>query len=160
MSETTTAPPEATPKPQPPAKPAPSGGEQTGPVQLPDDHPLVKKLAMQKDEITALKAAANSGQTEAERVATRLAEVEQRAAEAEARATRRDVALEFRLSKDDAGLLDAITDEKAMRSLAERLAGESDKKRNHVPREGNNPPASGADSETREFVRGLFGSTD
>ena len=104
------------------------------------------------------KAAADSGKTEAEQVAERLAQVEKRAVEAEARAVRRDVALEFRLSKEDAGLLDKITDEDAMRALAERLSVESDKKRNHVPREGNNPrPAS---DPMREFTRNLFANQD
>lgn len=80
-------------------------------------------------------AAETASKTEAER----LADLEKRAATAEARAARRDVAIEFRLSKEDAALLDSITDEKAMRSLAQRLAGEADKKQNYVPGEGNNP---------------------
>lgn len=100
-------------------------------------------------------AAEDASKTEAEKVADRLADFEKRAAEAESKAARRDVALEFGLSKGDAGLLDAITDEKAMRSLAERLAGESDKKRNHVPREGNTPTETGDDR--RDFLRRLTG---
>lgn len=141
-----------TPKPAPPAAKEPAAAE----TRLPDDHPLVTALATLKAENKALKSAADSGKTEAEKVADRLAEVEKQYAQAEARANRREVALEFRLSKEDAGLLDAITDEKAMRSLAERLAGEADKKQNHVPREGNNPkPVQSGDE--REFVRELFG---
>ena len=156
MSEAPTAPAVA-PKAEAP-KPAPPAAKESdaAPVKLPDDHPLVTALETLKAENRALKTAADSGKTEAEKVAERLAEVEKRAADAEARATRRDVALEFRLSTQDAGLLDAITDEKAMRSLAERLAGESDKKRNFVPREGNNPPANAADGSMRDLVRGLF----
>ena len=134
MSDTPTEAPEA-PKPTPPAAKEPAAAD----VRLPDDHPLVTALATLKAENKDLKAAAEAGKTDAERVADRLAEVEQRAAEAEARATRRDIALEYKLSKDDAALLDSLTDEAAMKALAARLAGESDKKRNLVPREGNNP---------------------
>lgn len=153
-STPTTETPEAaeTPKPAPPAAKEPAAAE----VRLPDDHPLVTALATLKAENKALKGAADSGKSEAERVADRLAEVEKQYAQAEARANRRDVALEFRLSKEDAGLLDAITDEKAMRSLAERLAGEADKKQNYVPREGNNPKP-GSDPK-RDFLRGLTGT--
>lgn len=147
------------PKPvPPPATDAPKGGDATAPARLPDDHPLVKTLAAQKDEIKALKTAADSGKSDAEKTAERLAEVEKRAAEAEARAARRDVAIEFRLSKDDAALLDVITDEKAMRSLAERLSQESDKKRgNRVPGEGRTTPPAKSDPK-REFLRDLTGS--
>lgn len=169
MSDSTaTAPPAEGTKPDapeatPPA-PAPNESGTTGPVKLPDDHPLVKTLAAQKDEIKALKAAADSGKTDAEKTAERLAEVEKRATEAEARVLRREVALDpsgdgksSPLSKADAALLDTISDEKAMRALAARLAGESDKKRNHVPREGNNP-TTGSD-DRRDFVRRLTGRT-
>lgn len=93
-----------------------------------------------------------------EKTAERLAKAEQTARDAEARALRREVALEHKLSKDDAALLDAVTDEAAMRALAVRLGGDVGKKKpNHVPREGNNsrPPGS---TDEREFVRGLFGS--
>lgn len=100
-------------------------------------------------------AAEEASKTEAEKVADRLAEFEKRTADAESRAMRRDVAIEFHLTKEDASLLDAITDEDAMRSLAQRLAGESDKKRNHVPREGNPPTATGDDR--RDFLRRLTG---
>lgn len=155
MSDTATQAPSTTtdaPKPTPPAAKEPAAAD----TRLPDDHPLVTALATLKAENKALKGAADSGKTEAERVAERLAEVEQRAAQAEAKAVRRDVALEFRLSQDDASLLDAISDEKAMRALAGRLAGEADKKRNLVPREGNTPTGTG-DDDRRDFLRRLTG---
>src|SRR5690606_9263553 len=85
--------------------------------------------------------------SEAEKAAERLAKAERAAAEAEARALRRDIALEYKLSKDDAGLLDAVSDEDAMRRLAERLAGQAAERdsrvsshRVYVPAEGKNPP--------------------
>lgn len=115
-------------------------------LTLPDDHPLVKTLAEQKKAIRDLKARAakldeieESQKSEAEKAADRLAKAEQRAAEAEAKVLRREIALEHSLSKDDAELLDGLTDEAAMRRLAERLAAASEDKQkqgNHVPSEG------------------------
>lgn len=93
-----------------------------------------------------------ANKSEAERAAERLAKAEQTAAEAEARALRRDIALEHSLSKDDAALLDAVTDEDAMRRLAERLARQATEAANHitnngayVPTEGKTPPALNSD---------------
>lgn len=159
MSESATV--EATaeaPKPTPPPS-APNAGTD-GPVRLPDDHPLVTAYATLKSENKALKETANGSKTEAEKVAERLAEVEKRAAEAEARTMRRDVALEFGLSKDDAALLDAVNGEEAMRSLAQRLSSASDKSKkssNTSPREGITPAGNTTNDEEREFARNLFG---
>lgn len=78
--------------------------------------------------------------SEAEKAADRLAQAEKRAAEAEAKALRREVALAHGLNSDDAELLDNLTDEAAMRRLAERLAAANEDKRkqgNHVPNEGS-----------------------
>lgn len=116
-------------------------------VTLPDDHPLVKTLAEQKKAIRDLKARAakldeieEAQKSEAEKAADRLAQAEKRATEAEAKALRREVALASGLSPDDAELLDNLTDEAAMRRLAERLAAANEDKRkqgNHVPSEGS-----------------------
>lgn len=64
----------------------------------------------------------NASKTEAQRAADAQKAAEERAVAAEARATRREIALEFKLDAKDARLLDSLTDEDAMRSLAERLA--------------------------------------
>lgn len=69
-----------------------------------------------------LAAFEESQKTAEQRAADRLAEAERLTAEANAKLTRRDVALEHKLSAADAALLDTITDEAAMRSLAARLA--------------------------------------
>lgn len=100
--------------------------------------------------------------TEAQRAAERIAAAERKAAEAEAKTLRREIALEHSLSKGDAALLDGVTDESAMRRLAERLAAQSEprKQRNHAPREGGNPNTGDNRSDEREFVRNLFGSAD
>lgn len=116
-------------------------------VTLPDDHPLIKTLAEQKKALKELRARAakldeieEAQKSEAEKAADRLAKAEQRAAEAEAKALRREVALAHGLNSDDAELLDNLTDEAAMRRLAERLAAANEDKRkqgNHVPNEGS-----------------------
>jgi uncharacterized protein (DUF885 family) len=111
------------------------------------------------DELAAIK---ESQKSEADKVAERLAAAEQKAVAAEARALRREIALESKLSPADAALLDAITDEDAMRALAARLAGQVEdgkKNGNVVPREGTTTTTS-ADDPMREFARGLFAKTD
>lgn len=155
MSETVTVTPELV------ADASASDGT-TEPIQLPDDHPLVLSLQAQKAEIKALKEKTRrldqleeSQKTTEEKAAEREAAAERRAAEAEARAVRRETALEFRLSKDDAKLLDAVIDEDAMRALAQRLADDKRKPSNHVPSEGTNQPAPS--DERLAFVRRLTG---
>ena len=162
MSDTSTdVAPNETPKPTPPPS-DPNGAAETDPARLPEDHPLVKTLAAQKDEIKALKAKAarldeieDASKTEAQRAAEAQAAAEQRAVQAEARALRREVALEFSLSKDDVALLDDLTDEDAMRRLAERLAQSATAHRNYVPAEGTNPRPE--PDERREFADFLTG---
>ena len=100
-----------------------------------------------KDNADAAKRLAeieNAQKSEAQRAAERIAEAERKATEAESRALRREVALAHKLTPEDAALLDTITDEDAMRKLAERLAGEADRNRKgalgpYVPQEGNVP---------------------
>lgn len=169
MSSTTTDP-TTTPDPQtePPKPGPPPAATQQPPAEtdptemrLPDDHPLVKAYEAQKAEIRSLK----DQRTDAEKVADRLSEVEQRAAQAEARVLRREVALDptgdgksAPLSKADAELLDTVTDEAAMRALAKRLAADAATQAtngNVVPSEGTNPrPAPDA---KRTFLRELTG---
>ena len=152
--------------PTPPAEQdQPASGDQSAPVKLPDDHPLVTALATQKDEIKELKAKAarlaeieDAQKTAEQKSAEREAAAEKRAADAEARASRREIALDFKLSKDDAALLDTVSDEDAMRALAKRLAVAAEDKRtpnNYVPTEGTalTPP----DDDRLAFVRRLTG---
>jgi len=115
----------------------------------PADYDDLKAKAARLDEIQ------QANKTEAEKAAERLAKAEQAAKEAEARALRREVALEHKLSKDDAALLDAITDEDAMRALAARLAAGAEKKSNYVPREGANTKTAASDDAS--FARELLG---
>lgn len=90
---------------------------------------------------------------EAEKAAERLAKAERAVAEAEARALRRETALEYRLSAEDALLLDAVVDEEAMRALAKRLAqGKADAARDgaYVPSEGRNTTTPALNSDQLE----------
>lgn len=109
------------------------------------------------DELAAIK---ESQKSESERTAERLAAAEQRAAEAEARALRREIALDplgdgkHVLSPKDAALLDAITDEDAMRAFAARLATPAVQNGNTAPLEGD-PPKQQPSDDRYEFVRNL-----
>jgi hypothetical protein len=139
------------PKPTPPAEPADQKPEAEAPQQLPADHPLVKALSAQKDELKALKEKARrldeieeANKSEAQKVAERLAAAEKDAAEARATVLRRDVAIEFKLDKDDAALLDKITDEDAMRSLAARLKPSDEPHGARAPKPDPNQGRSGA----------------
>jgi hypothetical protein len=132
---------------------------------LPDDHPLVKALAAQKEEIKTLKGKAQkldaleeASKTEAQKAADRLAAVEAKALEAERRALRFEIASEFKLSSDDAKLLEHVPSEDGMRAIAAGLAAqgaERKKNGNHVPREGATPPTP-PDDPMRALVAGLF----
>lgn len=102
----------------------------------------------------ALKAKAEGAKS----VEDRLAEMEQRTAAAEASALRSDVAARYGISAEDRDLLLTGTDAETLEAQAKRIAEASERKKkaNIVPREGNNPKATGGDEE-REFVRKLFG---
>lgn len=133
------------------------------PQQLPDDHPLVKTLAAQKQQIKELKEQnqrvdelEQAQLTEQEKAEARVKAAEERAAELEARNNIAEVALEFGLSKEDAGLLKGVSSVEAMRSLAERLAEPAKRKQNHyVPTEGTGTPPP--KDERREFANFLAG---
>lgn len=165
MSDTT----EAGTAPAEPAQPAEPQEGQQGKQPETFDAEYVAKLrreaARYRTEAKANAEAAKrlaeieeAGKSEAEKAAERVAEAERRAAEAEARVLRREIALEHKLDKDDAALLDALTDEDAMRSLAKRLAAPATGK-NYVPREGTTTTTTtSGTADEREFVRELFGS--
>lgn len=142
MSDTTNSPPtpaDVAPKdPAQVSEPEPTKADET------DWKAEARKWEQRAKENKA--AAEAASKSEAERSADRLAAIEKRAAEAEARVMRREVALEHKLSKDDAALLDTVTDETAMRALAERLAEAGSGKHNFVPREGSNDRPGKSDS--------------
>ena len=114
-----------------------------------------KDLQTKAAEFDKLQAA---NQTEAEKAAARLAELE-----AELNNTRRDsmrlkIASEHGITDaDDIDLFLTGTDEETLTRQAKRLAGrEADRKKNgnHVPREG--APPQGNDQGEAQFARNLF----
>jgi len=159
MSETTPVPTDATPKPAPPAQG--DEGEQTPPVEIDWKTKAREWERRAKDNKTAadeLATIKESQKTEAEKATERLASAERKVAEAEARVLRRDVAIEYKLTKGDAAIMDTLTGEDdAMRALAVRLGGQAaDEKKhgNHVPREG--ATSTTVEGEAVETVRELF----
>lgn len=115
-----------------------------------------------KDNKTAaekLAALEESQKTAEQKAADRLAEAERLTAEANAKILRRDVALEHKLTADDAALLDTITDEDAMRSLAARLATTTQKGPAPDPNQGKSPagPVSTGDQFAAFFETQLGG---
>lgn len=140
---------------------------QVDPSKLPDDHPLVKTLAAQKDEIRALKDKAsrldeleNASKSEAEKQAEALAAAQKSLAEAEAKVVRRELALEHKLSKDDAALLDTITDEDALKALAGRLAKAAEPAGPRTPKPDTNQgrPVNGGPRSTADSFADFFRS--
>ena len=120
------------------------------------DYKDLKTKAARLDEIE------QANQTEAEKAAARVAELE-----AELNNTRRD-SLRLKIASahgitdaDDIALFLTGQDEETLTAQAKRLSDrEADRKKNgnHVPREGNNPN-NGKAGDLREFTRGLFGDT-
>lgn len=99
------------------------------PQQLPDDHPLVKTLAAQKEQIRELKERTQqldeleqANLTEQEKAEARVKAAEERAAELEIRNNIAEVAIEYGLTQEDAHLLKGVSDIETMRQIAERLA--------------------------------------
>lgn len=147
------------------------GTEESKPIQLPDDHPMVTALATLKRENRELKASKvrldeleAAQKTAEEKAADREKAAIARAEQAEARALRREVALDPAgdgslpsLSTADAALLDDLTDEDAMRRLASRLANAAaaeqqprTPKPNPAQRKGESKPDD-ADATARAF---------
>ena len=112
------------------------------------------------DELAALK---EQQMTAEQRAAERERKAEARIQEAEARATRREIALDYSLDKQDAMLLDDLTDEDAMRRLAKRLqaAAKAEKSEDGVDstlvrrKQRTDPPLS-QDAQARKVARSVF----
>ena len=156
MSENTAAAPPEAPKPAPPAQAQPEAPSPSWEDIFKGEDPVKVKEALEhsrkwEQRAKENKAAADrlaeieeANKTEAQKAAERLAAAEKEAAEAKATVLRRDIALEFKLSKDDAALLDKITDEDAMRSLAERLKPSDEPAGARPPKPDPNQGRSGA----------------
>lgn len=79
-----------------------------------------------KDAASELAKLREAQMSESERAEARVKAAEERAHELEAANDRKDVAIEYRLSPDDAALLDDLTDPDAMKRLAARLARQAE----------------------------------
>ena len=123
----------------------------------PADYDDLKTKAAKLDEIEA------ANQTEAEKQAKRLADLE-----AELSTTRRD-SLRIKIASangitdaEDIDLFLTGTDEETLTKQAKRLAERTaDRKKSHVvPGEGKTPSSNSGDEGMREFARGLFKRTE
>ncbi|MEU7609544.1 hypothetical protein [Micromonospora sp. NPDC049204] len=156
---------DSTVQPGPTVQPAPAQAPEAKPDEIDwkaKARDWERKAKANADAAKRLGEIEEAQKSEADKAAERLAKAEQTARDAEARALRREVAIDHKLSKDDAALLDSITDEDAMRRLAERLGQQAQDRRkqgNHVPREGNNQHPD-KNSDMRAFARNLFGNVD
>ena len=114
-----------------------------------------KQNKVAADMLTVLE---ESQKTAEQKAADALADAQAKVVEADAKILRRDVALEHKLTADDAAMLDTITDEAAMRSLAARLAPAPDNGP-RAPRPDSNQGKSGQEATTPgdEFAAFLNG---
>ena len=135
-------------------------------LQLPDDHPLVKTLAAQKSAIKELKAKASrldeieeAQKSEAEKVADRLAKADSEVAGIPSKvceALKVHLIAIHEIAPEDAELFLTATDPETLLKQADRLVGQSGKRKNIVPREGRTPNQSLVDP-TRDFLRSING---
>lgn len=118
-----------------------------------------RKVASKFADYDDLKAKAEAGKT----LEGRLASLEAENASIKSEALRSRIQAKHGISDEDAALFLTGADEEALTAQAARLAErEADRKKqgNVAPSEGDNPNPGGGDSETREFVRGLFARAD
>lgn len=112
------------------------------------------------DELATLK---EQQMTAEQRAAERERKAEERIQEAEARAARREIALDYSLDKQDAVLLDDMTDEDAMRRLAKRLQAAAKAEQSEdgvdstlVRRKQRTDPPMSKDAQARKVARSVF----
>ena len=168
MSDTTTdatATTDQAPKPTPPPA-APNGSEadKSTPEQLPEDHPLVKALAAQKDEIKALKARTarldeieDAQKSDAERAAEALANAQAEAAKAHTELLRyRTAAAHGITDAEDIELFLTGTDEDTLERQAKALAARTNA--NAGPRAPKPDPNQGRTGDRPPTTGELFAS--
>jgi hypothetical protein len=140
--------------------------EHTEAEKFPADHPLVKTLAAQKAQLKELKAKASrldeieeAQKSEAEKVADRLAKADAEVATVPAKvceALKAHLIAIHEIAPEDAELFLTATDPETLLKQADRLVGQSGKRKNIVPREGRNPNPAPTDP-TRDFLRSING---
>ncbi len=115
-----------------------------------------KDLKGKADQFDQLQA---SHQSETEKLAQRIAEMEKANVDLQRSTLRSRIQAKHGISDEDAELFLTGGDEESLTKQAERLtAREADRKKsgNHVPREGHTPPPL-AESDERAAARALFG---
>ncbi|CQD07255.1 hypothetical protein BN970_01365 [Mycolicibacterium conceptionense] len=145
-----------------------SATEPEQPKELPADHPLVKKLEIQKAEIKDLKGKAaqlaaieEAQKSDAEKAADRIAKAEAESASVPAKvaaALKEHLVGLHQIDADDAELFLTAEEPDVLLKQVTRLLDRSDKRRNknHVAREGENPTATASEEAT--FARDFFSS--
>lgn len=148
-TEPTPTPPAApAPVPTPPAAPA-GAGANSDPIQLPEDHPLVKAYAAQKEQIKSLKGAQidpeelkrlreldEASKTEAQKAAEKLAEYEAKVKEYE---TKEQIAAWAKeVSKETEVPVDLLRG-----STKEELQAHAEQLKPLIGQPGGQPPAPG-----------------
>ncbi|MEC4840537.1 hypothetical protein R2360_13720 [Mycobacteroides chelonae] len=139
-----------------------SKGAQQQPITLPDDHPLVKTLAANKNEIKELKAKAarldeieEAQKTQAQKDAERIATAEAEAAAVPSRVAaglKEHLVTLHEIDAEDAELFLTATEPELLLKQITRLLGQTDKqsKTHHVPREGTS--GRGKPNSKRQFL--------
>ena len=149
-----------------PVDPNGAGG---APTQLPDDHPLVKTLAAQKDEIKVLKEKAarldqieQANRTDAEKAADRIAAAEAEVAGVPAKvaAGLRDALVSLGVVTEDRKILLTATEPAALLEQVKAIQSLPAAKSGRAPLQGRTPPTDPAADDEREFARQLFGKAD
>lgn len=119
------------------------------------DYEDLKVKAAKLDEIE------QANQTEAEKAAKRVADLEAELNNTRRESNRLKIAAEHGITDaDDIELFLTGTDEETLTKQAKRLADrDADRKKNgnRVPREGHTPPVQSGDEDRRAFVRQLTG---
>lgn len=144
---------EQTPTPTPPE--GAEGQEQAPQAFTQADVDRIVKERVQRErakyaDYDDLKTKAEGARTAEERIAALEAEVETSKREA----LRRRVQAAHGIADEDADLFLTGTDEATLTAQAKRLAERTPDRKNHAPREGDNPRPG--DDPMRNFARGLF----
>lgn len=133
-------------------------------VQLPDDHPLVKTLAAQKDEIKALKARAaradeleQAQMTESEKAAARIAQAEAEAASVPGKVADalREALVTLGVVSEDRKVLLTATEPQALLEQVRAIQSLPSVKTGRAPLQGRT--TSNVADPMRDLVHGLFG---
>lgn len=138
-------------------------------TELPADHPLVKKLEIQKAEIKDLKGKAarlaeieDAQKSETEKAADRISKAEAEVASVPAKvadALKAHLIALHGIDAEDATLFLTATDPELLLKQVTRLVGQPGKRKNanRVPNEGTKQSSGEQASDMSEFARNLFG---